>query len=59
MVETAPRPMVATRMAAARQRWHLPASWQRSRTVWTALTRIDDDPVLLCDCAEGAAHTCG
>lgn len=23
------------------------------------LTRIDDDPVLLCECGDGAEHTCG
>lgn len=28
------------------------------RSIVGTLVRLDDDPVLLCDCAEGSPHTC-
>jgi hypothetical protein len=45
-----------------RRAW--PAVWprlttNRDRSLAGTLRRLDDDPVLLCDCAEGAPHTCG
>jgi hypothetical protein len=47
------------RATVARQRWHIRSSWHRSPSILSVLERLDDDPVLFCDCAEGAAHSCG
>lgn len=64
MVGTSPRrasvarPHVARR-STARPRWRLPSSWHRAPSIITVLERLDDDPVLFCDCAESATHTCG
>ncbi len=43
----------------ARPRWNVPSSWTRGPSIISVLQRLDDDPVLFCDCAEGVAHTCG
>ncbi len=39
--------------------WPLSPGAGRERSFRGTLRRLDDDPVLLCDCAEGAPHTCG
>jgi hypothetical protein len=47
------------RVTAQRHRWHLPVTWHRRHSIRATLERLDDDPVLLCDCADGEPHTCG
>ena len=54
----APTPLVVRR-DSSRHRWHLPVVWHRRHSIRATLRLLDDDPVLLCDCAEGAPHTCG
>lgn len=59
------RPAVVEPVVAQRTRherrvlWPLASSSSRERSLRGTLRRLDDDPVLLCDCAEGAPHTCG
>lgn len=50
-----------TSVVSSRHRWHH-RPWPHlrlRRSIVATLVRLDDDPVLLCDCAEGAPHTCG
>jgi hypothetical protein len=70
MVEVQPRPGLSVGRAPEGQgsllhRWHrrpwphLGSHLRLPRSIVGTLVRLDDDPVLLCDCAEGAPHTCG
>ncbi len=70
MVEAQPRPGTTAgrgpeRHRSPQHRWHR-RSWHHvgghlrlPRSIVGTLVRLDDDPVLLCDCAEGSPHTCG
>ena len=56
--DDAPRTVTAGRLRSRHLRPRRPSRPVR-RSILGTLVRLDDDPVLLCDCAEGAPHTCG
>lgn len=48
------------RSRPSRHRWHRARAHAGfHRSILGTLVRLDDDPVLFCDCAEGGPHTCG